>query len=661
MRPTHQPRTPRIYHARNTRSFFRQSAPGNRQSALRRVSLVLVAFAAVGVLATGFAWARPDLAQKVFRGPLSSVGKRIFTSRVTPAKSVESSALKSDGNVNAPLAVRTWANTGTDFNAGASWGGTAPGSADVATFSTAESTQPNLTASLTIQELNFSAAGASGYDLTSAGASTKLTLTNTGGGAGSAINSIITSGTNTIDAPIVMGAAAAATQTITQSGNGGNLTVNGAISSTNSITLSETMTGTSTLTLAGANTYTGSTTIAGASINANTILAIGNDSAFSTGNAGITSGITLTAAGGSRNVANAFTWGASGTMGGSNDLNFSGSFTSSGAAGRTLTINNSGVTTLSGNVFLAPDNAAAGGLTINGSGSLTISGVIANNSAANTTAKNLTVNTTAGTLTLSNANTYTGSTTLSAGTLVLGNKAVWGNGGTVAWNGVSTSASTDLSGANAIANTGTFGGTNIFTGSNSIELSGSLSQATSRTTTNSFSAGTLTYSGPFALSASAANNTHNFNGSGNTVVSGVVSNGGTSTTSTVTYTGTGKLTLTNTNTYGGNTGISGGGTISAGTIGNSSANSNIGAGTTINFGSTTTNGTLLYTGVGETSTKIINLAGGTGGGTIDQSGGFVQVHRQRDGPWVGSYGRAQNSDTTRFDSGHRRNQRQHYR
>src|SRR6266851_549269 len=56
-------------------------------------------------------------------------------------------------------ANRTWNNTGTDFNAGASWGGTAPGSGDVAVFSTAETMQPNLSASLTIQELNFSAAG----------------------------------------------------------------------------------------------------------------------------------------------------------------------------------------------------------------------------------------------------------------------------------------------------------------------------------------------------------------------------------------------------------------------------------------------------------------------------------------------------------------------
>src|SRR5207237_5050324 len=41
---------------------------------------------------------------------------------------------------------------------------------------------------------------------------------------------------------------------------------------------------------------------------------------------------------------------------------------------------------------------------------------------------------------------------------------------------------------------------------------------------------------------------------------------------------------------------------------------------TINIGSTTTSGTLLYTGTGETSDKVINLSGTTGGATIDQSG-----------------------------------------
>src|SRR3979411_3499288 len=58
----------------------------------------------------------------------------------------------------------TWQNTGTNFNSGSSWNnGTVPGSSDVADFDAPRITQPNLSASLTIQELYFSTAIASGY------------------------------------------------------------------------------------------------------------------------------------------------------------------------------------------------------------------------------------------------------------------------------------------------------------------------------------------------------------------------------------------------------------------------------------------------------------------------------------------------------------------
>src|SRR6266513_3325658 len=152
---------------------------------------------------------------------------------------------------SAQAANRTWGNTGTDFNLGASWGGNAPGINDVAVFSSAMVTQPNLSSSLTIQELNFSATTSSGYDLTSSNTGIKLTLTNTGTGATSAINAANTSGTNTIDAPIILGAAAASTQTFTQAA-GGTLVVNGIISSTNTLTFS--LAGAGMIQFAGANT-----------------------------------------------------------------------------------------------------------------------------------------------------------------------------------------------------------------------------------------------------------------------------------------------------------------------------------------------------------------------------------------------------------------------
>src|SRR5207237_7964876 len=116
-------------------------------------------------------------------------------------------------------------------------GGNAPGVSDVALFGSARVPQPNLSSPLTIHELTFPATTTSGYDRTSSNTGIKPTLTNTGTGATSAINAANTSGTNTIDAPIILGAAAASTQTFTQAG-GGTLVVNGIISSTNELTLS---------------------------------------------------------------------------------------------------------------------------------------------------------------------------------------------------------------------------------------------------------------------------------------------------------------------------------------------------------------------------------------------------------------------------------------
>src|ERR1700680_5104818 len=132
---------------------------------------------------------------------------------------------------SAEAATRNWQNSGTDFNTAGNWSGGVPGSGDTARFNSAEGTQPNLSASLTINNLDFTAP-AIVYALTSANTGIKLTLLRTGTGGASAINAVNTTGTNTIDAPLVLGAAANSTQTFTQA-SGGTLIVNGVISSTN--------------------------------------------------------------------------------------------------------------------------------------------------------------------------------------------------------------------------------------------------------------------------------------------------------------------------------------------------------------------------------------------------------------------------------------------
>jgi autotransporter-associated beta strand protein len=52
----------------------------------------------------------------------------------------------------------------------------------------------------------------------------------------------------------------------------------------------------------------------------------------------------------------------------------------------------------------------------------------------------------------------------------------------------------------------------------------------------------------------------------------------------------------------------------------SSVNNNLGQNTTVNIGSATTGGNLTYTGTGESTSKVINLAGTTGGAFLVQSG-----------------------------------------
>ena len=124
----------------------------------------------------------------------------------------------------------TWNNSGTDFNAGASWaGGTAPVAVDTAIFNVSGTTNasagalPSITTTTTLQQLRFSVNTANGYTL-GAAAGQSLTLTSAGSGTavgtGAAIVSVISTGSNVIAAPIILGVAAGGTQAFTQTGNG---------------------------------------------------------------------------------------------------------------------------------------------------------------------------------------------------------------------------------------------------------------------------------------------------------------------------------------------------------------------------------------------------------------------------------------------------------
>ena len=142
-----------------------------------------------------------------------------------------------------------------------------------------------------------------------------------------------------------------------------------------------------------------------------------------------------------------------------------------------------------------------------------------------------------GTLLLTASNRYTGTTTLTAGALNLGDKGALGSG-TLALNGGTLAGLTPLTGANAVANNITLGGNITVQGNNSLELSGTVSQTSNRTLTNNISGGgSLIISGPVV---STGNYTLTGAGSGLTTISGLIS-----ATNSVTYAGSGTMQLTN--------------------------------------------------------------------------------------------------------------------
>lgn len=177
----------------------------------------------------------------------------------------------------------------------------------------------------------------------------------------------------------------------------GNTTATGVISGTGTVTKSQS----GTVQLNAANTYSGGTTVSGGTLSTN------NNSGFGTGTVTLSGGtIASTAA---NSIPNILTLaGNSGISG----LTTTNTLTQSGA-NRTLNLAGS---TLAGGLNLSENNTGRTLTTRVDSGTSTISGVIAN---GGTGAGSLTKSG-FGTLTLSGANSYTGTTTVSEGTLQLG-------------------------------------------------------------------------------------------------------------------------------------------------------------------------------------------------------------------------------------------------
>ena len=394
----------------------------------------------------------------------------------------------------------------------------------------------------------------------------------------------------------------------------------------------------STVTLAGANTYTGATTITGGTLS---IAAISNG-----GVAGALGNSTNAAA---NLVLGGGTLEYTGSANGSTDRNFtltaattSGisvsnstvSLTISGAAAATtgaLTKEGAGMLILSGNnTYTGTTTINAGTLQFNSSGQLgggnysqnitnngtllysgsnnqTLSGVISGTGA-------LTQNNSS-TLTLSGSNTYTGNTTVSAGILNIQHANALGGSanGTIVANG----AVLQLQGGITIASeiltlngSGVSNGGALINSSGNNEWAGNIAIG-SATTRIQGTSGNLAISGNISNNAGAQ---LVFQGS-NITVSGIISGNGTLTGGSGL---TGLLTLNGNNTYTGASSLTAG-TISINSLKDEGVASSLGANGTIQMGASSTT-ILRYTGAGDTSNRIIDLRGTTGGATIDQSG-----------------------------------------
>jgi len=385
--------------------------------------------------------------------------------------------------------------------------------------------------------------------------------------------------------------------------NGGALTLNaaGAVTQSSAIAgnTSVVKNGAGLFTLSQNNTYTGATTISAGT------LALGNNDRIANTSAVTVDGATAVLALGNRSdTVGTVTVSNGGSITGTGTLTSTGTFEMQsgvvsarlGGTGIALNKTTAGTVTLSGaNTYTGATNISAGTLALNATGTIAASSGVANNGTFTTAAAKtidsmtgtgntvlggtLTIGDASntgsayggvvsgaggitkagtGTLTLSGANTYTGTTTVSAGTLVASNSTALGTtaGGTAVATGATLALQGGIAvGAETLAITGVGAGNNgalrNLSGDNAwggtVRLSGNAEIQSD--------IGTLTLSAANAVTnATATARSLTIDGAGNTVINGAI----TTSTGTLTKNGTGTLTLSGANTYTGTTTINAG-------------------------------------------------------------------------------------------------------
>jgi autotransporter-associated beta strand protein len=433
-----------------------------------------------------------------------------------------------------------WTGTAsTDFEANANWGGSAPTSSttkDTAVFTGSLTPfQASLTTNRGLNGIRFES---SGWTLGGSGFTVQLA----GGGSGG-ITTTNSSGTNTISAGILLN--------VLQSwsiATGGTLNLSGVLSSVDA-TRTLTVAGGGTTIFSGNNTYTSATNVTVGTLIAASNNALGTNASGTT----VSSGATLGFQGGiNYSTTEALTIsgvgvGSAGAVENVSGVNsFAGTITLAAAS----TVGSaSGTLTLSGAI-----TAGANLLTVTGAGDTTFSGIVSGSAGLTKTG--------AGTLTVSGVNTYTGGSTINAGTVVINSASSLGN---------------------------TSGGLTL--------NAGTLKVATGFTTTRTITLGD-------AASTISVDPAQTF-----TVGTAI---GG---TGSLTKAGTGTLTLTAANTFSGQT------TVTSGTL---SANADSALGSTTKI-TVNTGGSLLLGASTAGSNRIGNSAEiALAGGTFD-TGGFSET------------------------------------
>jgi autotransporter-associated beta strand protein len=535
-------------------------------------------------------------ANMTFTGGLTGNGDLVINDNSQGAVNFTTAAINNTGTIT---------NSGTGTGTVTISGGIGPNVSAV--------TLNSLTSALTINTTAISV-HATATTLTNTSGTKILTLSAGTTGTG---NLILDNDSSTAAGIVV---SSASSSTINHDGNVSNVG-----SGSGSVTLSSPMgalvkgliqnSSTSELLLSGSNTaYTGSVTITAGTIRlgSGTALNLNNTVSIKSGgtlelnnNSEVIAGLSDSAGSGgvvSQSGANARTL----TLGGSGTNTFSGSLTATTPANLALTVNltGGGSQTLTGTLGYTGATLVSGGtlnigaalansaVTVNGATSiltLSATGAISQNTLTltngtlNTTATNAISGTTAvvlnGATSIANlnlANSYSGATTIATGVTVnIGNSGSFGSS-TLTMNLANISASNP--GVNVANNYATTlnSAVTTFTGTNSLTLSGTQSSNVTHTFQNNITGGTLTLSGTQNLSTSTSNFTFTLSGSGNTVISGAITNGtSTALLGNLAYTGSGSLNLSNANLYGGTTNHTGTGTLNlSGSLNSSSVTVN---------------------------------------------------------------------------------------